>query len=658
MKNVIHFQLLITFFLNVLFSQSGVINDARYDAAGNWILLNKYYDFTDNGRGMIIRMVDHQYGADVNSGEFILTLTPLEGSSFNEKIFLNDIKIHLICTAGSIQLLNNPVYEVKETAYSSFETVRQLSESELIFRHWFDPFLNIITGFTPGLSQLLSFSSAVTSTWDWWRAVETDWEKLWRFNFNHDQFILFDPDLSSPDVGLDLLSGGFSYRVTLPYKKLTRIDEMKLSIENMTVLYQSSIGQELGSYHLNQKMIMALLPSSDLPPIDLNPVLITDVYTDEKEFQITDDLSIDIHTRLDKQFGENRIVIEAIPKSNNNKLVQLTNLDILLVSPADEMQILTMPEYYDLDGNWLYFESTRDELGEDALMNWGAFGLGVVGMNVQSQILQYTGYALFAEQTITDLTQAAGEWQPIPFNELITGLWQKELEMNMYQFPEIHNPDISEGRYPQTAGFKIVIPVEFYKDNPEDITVFLHSNRLFNEDPNIPSPYTFSVGFPLIKMFSKNQAPKIEWERTFNGYWLDEANSIIQTTDGGFAKEPINIETLEGRDDAFYTKDTNKPYTGAVFVLYNNGEKLGEGYLKDGEREGKWTNYHENGQIWWERNYKDGKEDGKWTFYYENGQIREEGNYQDGKFDGKWTTYNKDGSIDRVKEYKDGELVE
>ena len=134
-------------------------------------------------------------------------------------------------------------------------------------------------------------------------------------------------------------------------------------------------------------------------------------------------------------------------------------------------------------------------------------------------------------------------------------------------------------------------------------------------------------------MFSKNQAPKIEWERTFNGYWLDEANSIIQTTDGGFAKEPINIETLEGRDDAFYTKDTNKPYTGAIFVLYKNGEKFGEGYLKDG------------------------KSDGNYTAYYENGQIKKELIYKDGKVDGKWTLFNEDGSINKVGEYYNGELA-
>ena len=103
----------------------------------------------------------------------------------------------------------------------------------------------------------------------------------------------------------------------------------------------------------------------------------------------------------------------------------------------------------------------------------------------------------------------------------------------------------------------------------------------------------------------------------------------------GCAKElePINLEALNERDDVYYTKDTNKPYTGAVFGLYESGEKLGEGYLKDGNPNGKWTEY------------------------YENGQIKKEQNYKDGKKDGKGATYNEDGSIDRVEKWKDGEKV-
>ena len=43
---------------------------------------------------------------------------------------------------------------------------------------------------------------------------------------------------------------------------------------------------------------------------------------------------------------------------------------------------------------------------------------------------------------------------------------------------------------------------------------------------------------------------------------------------GCSSPEPINYETtLVERDDVYYTKDTNKPYSGPVFSLYKNGNK-------------------------------------------------------------------------------------
>ena len=50
----------------------------------------------------------------------------------------------------------------------------------------------------------------------------------------------------------------------------------------------------------------------------------------------------------------------------------------------------------------------------------------------------------------------------------------------------------------------------------------------------------------------------------------------------GCSKEPINYETtLVEREGVFYTKDTNKPYSGQVFSLYDNNIKQ-EGFFKEG----------------------------------------------------------------------------
>jgi len=124
----------------------------------------------------------------------------------------------------------------------------------------------------------------------------------------------------------------------------------------------------------------------------------------------------------------------------------------------------------------------------------------------------------------------------------------------------------------------------------------------------------------------------------------------------GSVKEPINYETtLVNRKGVFYTNDTNKPYSGPIFSLYEDGEKKDEGTYKDGEQDGKWVEWYENGQKEEEGTYKDGEQDGKWVEWYENGQKEEEGTYKDGEQDGKWVEWYENGQKEEEGTYKDGE---
>ena len=105
---------------------------------------------------------------------------------------------------------------------------------------------------------------------------------------------------------------------------------------------------------------------------------------------------------------------------------------------------------------------------------------------------------------------------------------------------------------------------------------------------------------------------------------------------GCSSPEPINYEeTLNKRDGVFYTKDTNEPYSGQVFSLYDDGKKKEEGTIKDGRKDGEWTYWHYNGQKKREITYKDGELDGLWTRWYGNGQKMSERTYKDGKQIGK-----------------------
>ena len=56
----------------------------------------------------------------------------------------------------------------------------------------------------------------------------------------------------------------------------------------------------------------------------------------------------------------------------------------------------------------------------------------------------------------------------------------------------------------------------------------------------------------------------------------------------GCSKEPINIKTtLVERDGIYYTRGTNKPYSGLGFSLYDDGKKKEEGTYKDGKKRWK-----------------------------------------------------------------------
>lgn len=111
---------------------------------------------------------------------------------------------------------------------------------------------------------------------------------------------------------------------------------------------------------------------------------------------------------------------------------------------------------------------------------------------------------------------------------------------------------------------------------------------------------------------------------------------------------------VERKDGLYYLVGQDNPFTGTSKCVYSGGriESLGE--IKNGKREGKWTEWYTNGQMQSEGNYKDGKQDGKLTGWHANGQIRSEINFKDGKLNGKWTWWYESGQLKSEKNFKDG----
>ena len=136
--------------------------------------------------------------------------------------------------------------------------------------------------------------------------------------------------------------------------------------------------------------------------------------------------------------------------------------------------------------------------------------------------------------------------------------------------------------------------------------------------------------------------------------------------------ETLTIDDLVERNDLYYKKFTNTPFTGEISGLENGkfkkGKRVGEwveywengqlkvkGTFKDGKpKDGPWESYHKNGQLREKGNIKDGKQDGLWEWYFEDGQIDHKRNFKDGKPDGLWEYFNKDGSLNRTETWKDG----
>jgi len=183
--------------------------------------------------------------------------------------------------------------------------------------------------------------------------------------------------------------------------------------------------------------------------------------------------------------------------------------------------------------------------------------------------------------------------------------------------------------------------------------------------PNSDKPYTGEV-------FTNYSTGEKEYQGTYEKGLLVSYSYLIKD---GSVKEPINYETtLIERDGVFYTKDTNKPYSGQVFSLndvgkkkeegilkdgkmisktewewYNNGQKESEENFKDGKLDGLETQWNYNGKKFVEGTWKDGKQDGLWTTWYINGQKEMEGIFKDGN-GVSFTSWNKDGSVKEVKE--------
>jgi len=111
-----------------------------------------------------------------------------------------------------------------------------------------------------------------------------------------------------------------------------------------------------------------------------------------------------------------------------------------------------------------------------------------------------------------------------------------------------------------------------------------------------------------------------------------------------------------------------------------SGNKIAEGRMYDGRRDGCWIHWYRQGScralgvyrsglemgLWsyWYPNgrkaaegaYHDGEENGVWRYWYDCGQLKTQGSYVEGEMDGRWIQYDQDGTALRYEDWRAGRL--
>jgi len=122
------------------------------------------------------------------------------------------------------------------------------------------------------------------------------------------------------------------------------------------------------------------------------------------------------------------------------------------------------------------------------------------------------------------------------------------------------------------------------------------------------------------------------------------------------AGPPAELYKLDYNEetDVFSTPGTHTPFNGPVVSHGDNGKIELIGVLKNGLRDGHWTEYNEDGTRASEGDYRNNQEVGPWKYWFENGTLQCEGSYENGYPSGIWKTYFADGKPESEGIYRDG----
>ena len=104
----------------------------------------------------------------------------------------------------------------------------------------------------------------------------------------------------------------------------------------------------------------------------------------------------------------------------------------------------------------------------------------------------------------------------------------------------------------------------------------------------------------------------------------------------GMGQHKVNVNHLLEYGGLKYMPFSEKPFSGKVFELYDNGKKHWEKVYKNGLEDGYYKSWYPTGSPQMKVMLRKGNWHGKYTYWYENSIVKEEIRYSNGVKDGKF----------------------
>ena len=118
----------------------------------------------------------------------------------------------------------------------------------------------------------------------------------------------------------------------------------------------------------------------------------------------------------------------------------------------------------------------------------------------------------------------------------------------------------------------------------------------------------------------------------------------------------VSTHQLIIRKGITYLTNSEKPFSGKVKDIFNNGQISYEGKYKSGLKSGSFITYYNNGQVKKQANFIKGNIEGKVEEFHKNGNIKRRIEYKNGILDGVVENFREDGKLIHMETWKDKDL--